>query len=328
MDREYATRMTTGFAFWERRFTTPRMSVVRTFRRLCRRVRRHGLGRLALSFCILVAAIVLCLYLLLAYHLANDPRLVPSAFRQARSVLLVTAHPDDETLFFSPSITYRRGDPNVHRSLLVISSGNYAGLGETRQKELHNSCEQLDISQDRCVVLDHADLQDNPRKWWDEDLVKELVSSYVQKWNVDLILTFDHGGISGHVNHRSVSAGVRKYVHATPQAPHTYKLQSVSLLRKYTSLLDLMPTSFQFLGRILKALLTTPLSRTQVEQRAIHDTTPLEEYNDKALLVCSWQAYRVSRAAFSQHSSQYSWDRVLYLVLSRYMWFNNLELVA
>ncbi|KAB8206568.1 hypothetical protein BDV34DRAFT_212213 [Aspergillus parasiticus] len=270
--------------------------------RLSRMVRGQSLRRLAFPITLLIVATSLGLYLLLAYSLANDPRLVPIAFQEAKSILLVTAHPDDETLFFSPTITYRQNDANVKRSLLVISSGNYDGLGDKRQSELHSSCEKLGISEDQCVVLDIAELQDNPKQWWDGDMVKDLVSSYKEKWHVDLIVTFDQGGISGHINHRSVSAGVREYVQSTPDAPAAYMLQSTPLLRKYSSLLDLIPTSIPFAWRILKALLTTPLSK-EVEHNTVHDVVPLLAYNNKALIVSSWKTYRISRSAFSQHDS-------------------------
>ena len=99
------------------------MRVCWLLKRLSRMLRGQTLRRLAFPLTLLIVAVSLGLYLLLAYSLANDPRLVPIAFQDARSILLVTAHPDDETLFFSPTITYRRTDPDVKRSLLVISSG-------------------------------------------------------------------------------------------------------------------------------------------------------------------------------------------------------------
>ncbi|KAF4212834.1 hypothetical protein CNMCM8980_010086 [Aspergillus fumigatiaffinis] len=298
------------------------MKLVWIAQRLGRKGQRRKLVRIASSLFFIVAFTALCLYVLLAYYLGNDPRLVPVAFQEARSILFVTAHPDDETLFFSPSITYRRDDPHVQRALLVISSGNYDGIGERRREEIHDSCSVLGIVTDRCVVLDNAELQDNPKKWWDEDLIKDLVASHAQKWNVDLIITFDDGGVSGHINHRAVSAGVRKYITSTPHAPPAYTLQSTFLLRKYSSLLDLIPTSIPFSWRILKAILTSPATGTV---DGVHDLSPMEAYNDKVLLVSPWRTYLVSRAAFSQHASQYSWDRSLYLVMSRYMWFNNLN---
>ncbi|KAH1977464.1 hypothetical protein KXW60_001899 [Aspergillus fumigatus] len=298
------------------------MKLVWIAQRLGRQGQRRKVARIASSLFFIVALTALCLYILLAYFLANDPRLVPVAFQTARSILLVTAHPDDETLFFSPSITYRRDDPHVQRALLVISSGNYEGIGERRQQEIHDSCSVLGIVPDRCVVLDDAALQDNPRKWWNEELIKDLVASHVQKWNADLIITFDDGGVSGHINHRAVSAGVRTYITSTPNAPPAYTLQSTFLIRKYSSLLDLIPTAIPFSWRILKAILTSP---TSSPADGVHDLSPPEAYNDKVLLVSPWRTYLVSRAAFAQHASQYSWDRSFYLVLSRYMWCNNLN---
>lgn len=85
----------------------------------------------------------------------------------------------------------------------------------------------MGISPDHCVVLDHPELQDNPKKWWDEKLVEEIIAPYIKRWEADLvsaytthdmtlfpnidlqIMTFDEGGISGHINHRAVSAGIK-----------------------------------------------------------------------------------------------------------------------
>lgn len=77
-----------------------------------------------LLFVTLVALPVI-LYILLAYVVAGDPRLVPHAIRNARDVLLIVAHPDDECLFFGPSILNARDNPEVNRALLVLSSGKF-----------------------------------------------------------------------------------------------------------------------------------------------------------------------------------------------------------
>ena len=37
------------------------------------------------------------------------------------------------------------------------------------------------------MVLDHADLQDNPKKWWDEKRIQEIVAPYIKKWDADLV---------------------------------------------------------------------------------------------------------------------------------------------
>ncbi|KEY79032.1 glycan biosynthesis protein PigL [Aspergillus fumigatus] len=298
------------------------MKLVWIAQRLGRQGQRRKVARIASSLFFIVALTALCLYILLAYFLANDPRLVPVAFQTARSILLVTAHPDDETLFFSPSITYRRDDPHVQRALLVISSGNYEGIGERRQQEIHDSCSVLGIVPDRCVVLDDAALQDNPRKWWNEELIKDLVASHVQKWNADLSRQRWRSVRSPSSSIPNAAKPSRTYITSTPNAPPAYTLQSTFLIRKYSSLLDLIPTAIPFSWRILKAILTSPASSPA---DGVHDLSPPEAYNDKVLLVSPWRTYLVSRAAFAQHASQYSWDRSFYLVLSRYMWCNNLN---
>jgi hypothetical protein len=71
---------------------------------------------------ILIAPIVL--YILLAYVLRGDPRLFPSTLRDAKNLLIVTAHPDDECLFFSPSILgILEAKPQTVGGLLVLSTG-------------------------------------------------------------------------------------------------------------------------------------------------------------------------------------------------------------
>ncbi|GKT46119.1 N-acetylglucosaminyl-phosphatidylinositol de-N-acetylase [Colletotrichum spaethianum] len=168
----------------------------------------------------------------LAYLLGGDARLLPHELQHAHSILFVTAHPDDECLFFAPSILgVLERDHNIRGGLLVMSVGNNYGIGEKRKQELKGSCDALGIDPSRCVALDHPKLQDNPTVWWDTALIQSILEDYVRKWdvsavslmhlgvsshwaNIDLfkIVTFDENGVSGHINHRAVSAAV-KYVH-------------------------------------------------------------------------------------------------------------------
>lgn len=127
-----------------------------------------------------------------------------------------------------------------------MTVGNNYGIGETRKTELIGACNTLGITRkDRCVVLDHKypilvrdsangrDLQDNPHVWWDTDLVAKIVQEYVKKWNVDSIITFDEGGVSGHINHRAVGAGVRYPLLLSPNL--FPRRSSPQLLRFYLS---------------------------------------------------------------------------------------------
>ncbi|OAA34143.1 N-acetylglucosaminyl phosphatidylinositol deacetylase [Metarhizium rileyi] len=276
------------------------------------RVRRRWLIRAAL----IVFLFPLFLQWLLAYILGNDVRLLPSELLNAKNLLIVTAHPDDECLFFSPSILgVLDRNKNIKGGLVVMSTGNNYGLGETRRKELLGSCEALGIDTSRCVALDHPDLQDNPKVWWEEAKIKSILKEYIEKWNIDAIITFDEGGVSGHINHRAVSSAVTQYVAENEKAPASFMLVSVALPRKYTFLLDLPLTALSFLWRILAAIF---FPSSSAEPR----------YSTRALISNTWHRYRMTRRAFASHDSQYTWDRHLYMIISRYVWFNDLRRIA
>lgn len=92
-------------------------------------------------------------------------------------ILLLTAHPDDEALFFAPTIislvaqakaidAKRKTDAKAQLSQtpvpsaleiysLCLSVGNADGLGEVRSKELRRSLDILDIGPDHSWIVDH-----------------------------------------------------------------------------------------------------------------------------------------------------------------------------
>ncbi|KAH6603647.1 n-acetylglucosaminyl phosphatidylinositol deacetylase [Trichoderma cornu-damae] len=252
------------------------------------RTRRRTLLRVA----IVVLIIPLVLQWLLAYVVGRDARLLPPELLESKNLLIVTAHPDDECLFFSPTILgILDRNHAIRGGLLVMSTG---------------------ITPSRCEALDHPSLQDNPKVWWDTDLIQSIVRQYVEKWEVDAIITFDEGGVSGHVNHRAVSAAVSEYVMNDGDAPPAYKLVTTAVLRKYTFLFDLPLTALSFSWRIISATFY-PSGKT----------TP--DVSAKALIANTWHRYLMTRSAFASHDSQYSWDRHLYMILSRYVWFNDLK---
>ncbi|KAK9236482.1 N-acetylglucosaminyl-phosphatidylinositol de-N-acetylase [Lipomyces kononenkoae] len=248
----------------------------------------------------------------LAYLLGSDARILPQELQYAKNLLIVTAHPDDECLFFAPSILgVLDRNRQMTGGLLVMSTGNNYGLGETRKQELLGSCKALGIDQSRCVALDHPQLQDDPKVWWETSVIQPIVEDYVRKWDIDAIITFDSGGVSGHINHRAVSAAISTYVAGNDKAPPSYMVVTRPLIRKYTFLFDLPLTALPFTWRIITAIFVP-------SQHAD------PSYSSKALAVNTWHRYIRTRAAFRSHDSQYSWDRHLYMVLSRYVWFNDL----
>lgn len=54
-----------------------------------------------------------------------------------KRICLLIAHPDDEAMFFAPTVlALTRPELGNHVKILCLSSGDAEGLGETRKKEL------------------------------------------------------------------------------------------------------------------------------------------------------------------------------------------------
>lgn len=96
-----------------------RLAITRFLSRVPRRAWRW-LIRLA------VAALVLPLMLqwVIAYLVGSDIRVLPAQLQAAKNLLIVTAHPDDECLFFAPSILgVLDRNHQIKGGLLVMSTG-------------------------------------------------------------------------------------------------------------------------------------------------------------------------------------------------------------
>lgn len=107
------------------------------------------------------------------------------------------------------------------------------------------------------------------------------------------------------------------------------------LWRKYTFLGDLPLTSLRFTSRILAALFfPARAADAAAAQDATGGATSSSSSSSsngwaarRALVANTWHRYQKTREAFSSHSSQYTWDRHLYMIVSRYVWFNDLQKV-
>ncbi|ORY76926.1 putative deacetylase LmbE-like domain-containing protein [Leucosporidium creatinivorum] len=250
---------------------------------------------------LLLPLLVLALALRFTDRLA--PALVDARLTSAKSVLWVTAHPDDESFFFGPTLSSLLApERGVTGHLLCLSAGDHEGLGSVRRSELRASCEAFGIAGDNCVSLDHPALPDDPDLWWPPETIEQLVKEHVKRWDVDLIITFDDYGVSGHANHRAVSSALGLAAASSPSFPPIFAVLSTSVLLKFTSLLSLPSfTILHFLRRLLPS--TSPTS----------------------LLINSLSQYRQARLSFDQHQSQWRWFRSLFVTFSRYLWFVELK---
>ena len=73
-----------------------------------------------------------------------------------KRVCLLIAHPDDEAMFFAPTVlALARAETGNHVKILCLSSGNADGLGEIRRTELVKSAMTLGLRAEEDVwVLD------------------------------------------------------------------------------------------------------------------------------------------------------------------------------
>ncbi|KAK1352655.1 N-acetylglucosaminylphosphatidylinositol deacetylase [Heracleum sosnowskyi] len=213
-----------------------------------------------------------------------------------KNVLLVIAHPDDESMFFTPTINYLTSiGHNIH--ILCMSTGNADGIGNIRKEELYQASVILKVPQHQVKVLDHPNFQDGFGRVWDCDLLAEIVSEEINANSIDTIITFDRYGVSGHCNHRDLNRGVRSRLlrSALQREIDAWELVSTNLWRKYSGPIDIWLS-------ILNAI----------------------KGSDKLHCLLNAQPRR-SYVAMAQHLSQWVWFRKLFVSFSSYTFVNTLQ---
>ncbi|KAK0237967.1 LmbE-like protein [Armillaria nabsnona] len=258
---------------------------------------------------ILIALIPL-LYAILYLPTATENALnLPSLNKE--NVLLLTAHPDDECMFFAPTIISLLSFVQIH--VLSLSTGNADGLGDIRRVELMESLEVLGVKEGNRHIVDNPALQDNITASWDSNIISDILGGYVSDLGITTILTFDRTGVSRHPNHRSLPEGVKHFIETTAlqPPPKFFALISVPTSTKYVGILAPLLAKFDLYStKILHGILGTP-GRT--------DTMPV--------FVAGVKEYLTAHRAMRAHKSQLVWFRWLYVLFSRYMWVNEWNLV-
>ncbi|KAK2589615.1 N-acetylglucosaminyl-phosphatidylinositol de-N-acetylase [Conoideocrella luteorostrata] len=255
---------------------------------------------------------------------------------QNKRICLLIAHPDDEAMFFAPTVlALTRPETGNHVKILCLSTGNADGLGETRKKELVKSGMHLGLrDEDDVFVVDNpSDFPDSMTATWDENTIANLLCSAFAPQlgrqraddsakptaNIDILITFDHGGVSSHPNHISLYHGARAFVAALMRGKagwacpvDLYSLTSVNMLRKYSGLLDVFATMAAWaIG-----------TGSQLQDKAHPGGLVLmnQLVGEGAALPTAWGAMTQA------HKSQMRWFRYFWIVFSRYMVINDLKL--
>lgn len=231
------------------------------------------------------------LLILLCYIYANYASSNSLKCGAKQNVLFVTAHPDDECMFFAPTIKsmLRAGNPVY---LVCLSKGDYEGLGDVRKKELIASCSKLGIYPSRVTIVDDEKFRDGPENNWSVSELAERILGVIKRVNANAVVTFDGSGVSGHPNHIALYKAIYN-LWKTKQLDEVsvFTLETTNLVRKYISVLDI------------------PLS--SISNMYTFVSLPRE-------IMQSWQA-------MAAHESQLVWFRKLYMIFSRYMYVNTLN---
>ncbi|KAB0791039.1 hypothetical protein PPYR_02839 [Photinus pyralis] len=219
--------------------------------------------------------------------------LFASDFDEPKRILIVTAHPDDECMFFGPTIL------NVVRNrkslvyLMCLSTGANYGMGRTRKRELYDACDILGIEHGHIIIRNHSNLPDAQGARWPTELLSRMILDQIERYDIDTLVTFDKYGISRHINHCSIYYAIA-YLSIEKNLPKdckVYVLETINVLRKYSLIFEI---PFSYL-----------LSRRRF----------ILSYADRNVLV----------SAMRKHKSQMVWFRYLYLTFSRYFIINTLQ---
>ena len=134
---------------------------------------------------------------------------VENFFMDQQNVALITAHPDDESVFFSPTILELQ-KKGVIFFLITVTYGDYDGLGVDRIEELFNSCNELGLNPQRIIFLNNKNYFEHPSKRWKNiSALANNLKNVLNKLKIETVFTFGPFGCSGHPNHIDTHIAVR-----------------------------------------------------------------------------------------------------------------------
>lgn len=214
-------------------------------------------------------------------------------FPQHKRILIIISHPDDECMFFGPTILTLTRRNNCETYILCLSKGNFENKGSFRRKELWDSCRILGIPESNITLVNATYLPDDPNVEWKVESTAKIILNTVESLDIEGIITFDRDGISQHPNHCAVYYSTASLCLAKllPKDCKIYTLDSINIIRKYISVIDLVCTFIMSTN----------------------------------WFILNWNEASIVRNAMQMHKSQMKWFRWLYIYFSRYMFINSLS---
>lgn len=256
------------------------------------------------------------------YNSITSPSPLPI---QNSNVYFIIGHPDDEVMFFSPSLIEMNKKKHNNRVKLICFSRGDAeneSMGKVRTEELFQSGRIMGIRDSDITVLDK--FKDGMDEKWDINDIKNTLDSIIgPKHKEPLVLvTFDEHGVSNHPNHISLYHGTMKFFHShfsKKSGNHKlYTLKSLNFWEKYS--FNVLTNVELFVDHLSKILISNILNikvNISFFNHTINNKT-IKIYSDLNMLSVSYAAMSYG------HYSQMVWFRYGWLILSRYLTFNHL----
>ncbi|XP_058710763.1 N-acetylglucosaminyl-phosphatidylinositol de-N-acetylase isoform X1 [Poecile atricapillus] len=251
--------------------------------------------------------------------------------------LLVTAHPDDEVMFFAPALLGLRS-AGAAPAVLCCSAGNYYNQGEIRKKELEQSCCVLGIPASDVTVIDHRDLPDDPAVEWDTQLLATLVLKHIEAKNINLGLTEN---ASSYVN--ETNFGPTSKEQPGPCWQPLGNVESLTVVLSWVVTFDAggvsghanhisLYTAVRYLhseGKLPEGCRVLVLESVNLFRKYISFLDVLISclLPRDALFILTEEETEQAKRAMRYHRSQLLWFRQLYLLFSRYLVVNSLRLL-
>lgn len=143
------------------------------------------------------------------------------------------------------------------------------------------------------------------------------------KATIDVIVTFDEGGISNHPNHRSLYHGSVAFLKALMKGKSGYScpvalytLTTTNIVRKYSGIFD------SPLTMVIGAISNILGSFTSSSKTSAKDA----DFASRLLYVSSFNQWTKARTAMTDgHKSQMLWFRWGWITIGRYMFVNDLK---
>ncbi|GEQ68619.1 hypothetical protein JCM33374_g2287 [Metschnikowia sp. JCM 33374] len=242
------------------------------------------------------------------------------------TIYFVIGHPDDEVMFFSPSLVELAKPKHNNRvRLLCFSKGDAADVsfGAIRSQELRHSARIVGLEPQDVVVMDnYKDGMDV--KWGPHDVARSLHEQIGEAGQSPktVLITFDEQGVSNHPNHIALYHGCKEYFNTYVKSRGTsrlYVLKSLNFWEKYS--FTLLTNAELLVDLVSKFFLNTLKINIHISffnSYTGRSLSSIKFYSDLNMLSLSYAAMAYG------HYSQMVWFRYGWLMFSRYLTFNHL----